>query len=132
MLKNENQLEGMVSIMETLQDYVPCTNKSEVVPSVGSESTEVIEADHFHQILFGGEQITCACARRAQRTPQNSLSGKSGLKGFVPVVEDWYAKACFLGVSVIIILLCPSTYVVGMPPSQSSLLPAQQYTYAIV
>ena len=101
-LKNENQLEGMVSIMETLEQFVPCIRKSETVPSVDTESTEpdIIEIDHFHHILFGGDQLTCARARGAQRIRQNSLVGQSRLEGFVPVVEDWHAKACLLGVSV--------------------------------
>ena len=36
-------------------------------------------------------------ARGAQRIRQNS---QSRLEGLIPVVEDWHAKGCFLGVSV--------------------------------
>ena len=68
-LKNENQLEGMVSIMETLEKYVPCTRKSYTVPSADGDGAEpdTIETDHFNQILFGRDQLTCARGRGAQR-----------------------------------------------------------------
>ena len=64
-LKNENKLEGMASIIETLEEYVPNIRKSQTVPSHDDDSSQpdVIENDHFHHILFGGDQLTCARAR---------------------------------------------------------------------
>ena len=87
--------------METLEQYVPHVSHSRTVPSFDPDSSEpdVIQTDHFHHILFGGDQLTCARARGAQRIRQNSLIGQSRLEGFVPIVEDWHAKACLLGVS---------------------------------
>ena len=60
-LKNENKLEGMVSIIETLEEYVPNIQKSQTVPSHDDDSSQpdVIETDHFHHILFGGDQLMC-------------------------------------------------------------------------
>ena len=73
--------------------------KSQTVPSHDDDSSQpdVIENDHFHHILFGGDLLTCARAGGggdAQRIRQ------SRLEGLIPVVKDWHAKACFLGVSV--------------------------------
>ena len=43
--------------------------------------------------------MTAARARGSQRIRDNSYTGKSRLEGLQPVVEDFHAKMCFLGVS---------------------------------
>ena len=48
--------------------------------------------------LFGGDQLTVARGIGAQRIRANSEEGASRLEGLIPVVEDWHAKVCFLGV----------------------------------
>lgn len=48
--------------------------------------------------------MTAARARGSQRIRSNSYRGLDRLEGLQPVVEDWHAKMCLLGVSVIIIL----------------------------
>ena len=53
-----------------------------------------------HQILLGGDQLTVARIHGAQRIRANSESASGHLQGFVPVVEDWHAKQCLMGVSV--------------------------------
>ena len=63
-----------------------------------SEEPDITEIDHFHHILFGGDQLTCARARGAQRIRQNAVTVQSRLEGFVPVIEDWHTKACLLEV----------------------------------
>ena len=102
LLKNENKVDGMVSIMETLQKYVPHQRVTSAVPVPDSQEVEVINIDHFHQILFGeGEdQLIVVRARGAQSSRGNSDDGDERLEGLVPVVEDWHAKVCLLGVSV--------------------------------
>ena len=47
----------------------------------------------------GGDQMTAAQARGSQRVRSNSERGKDRFEGLQPVVEDWHAKVCLLGVS---------------------------------
>ena len=98
-LKNENKLEEMVSIMETLQKYVPSKKTTHSVPVPGTSDVEEVEQYHFHQILFGGDQLTAVRARSAQAIRANSENGIDRLEGLVPVAEDWHAKVCLLGVN---------------------------------
>ena len=88
----------MVDIMESLQEYVPThsTLIKETVPGVVEEVD--IMKDEFHQILFGGDQLTVARARGSQRIRKNSECGKERLEGLIPVCEDWHTKLCLLGV----------------------------------
>ena len=46
----------------------------------------------------GGDQMTAAQGRGSQRVRSNSERGKGRLEGLQPVVEDWHAKVCLLGV----------------------------------
>lgn len=97
-LKNENKTDEMADIMEHLQQYVPSKRISELFQV--SESKEVaIEIDYFCHILFGGDQLTVACARGAQGVLCNSHNGFDRLEGLVPVVEDWYAKVTLMKVN---------------------------------
>ncbi len=105
-LKNENKVEEMVSIMERLQHYVPHHRTTVNVQVPDSEEFETLHRDYFCHTLFGGDHVTVARAIGAQRIRANSEDGLSRLKGLVPVVEDWHAKVCLLGVSIIFFGLC--------------------------
>ena len=59
--------------------------------------------DKFHQILFGGDQLTVARARGSQRIRKNSERGNERLEGLTPVCEDWHTKLCLLGVRRVIV-----------------------------
>ena len=52
----------------------------------------------FHKILFGGDQLTAARARGAQRIRMNSTSPQEKLEGLIPCSEDWHTKLNQLGV----------------------------------
>ena len=67
-----------------------------VIEGIGEK---VVHADKFHRVLFGGDQLTAKRARGSQYVRSNSLRGKDRLEGLKPVVEDWHAKVCLLGVS---------------------------------
>ena len=84
--------------MEHFQQYVPVESETSKIsiPGVGEKE---IHSDKFHHILFGGDLLTAKRARGSQYTRSNSLRGKDRLEGFKPVVEDWHAKMCFIGVS---------------------------------
>ena len=98
-LKNENKLEEMVSIMETLQQYVPSIRYSTCLQIIQGEEQETVHNDYFCATLFGGDQLTVARAIGAQRIRANSEDGVARLQGLIPVVEDWHAKVCLFGVS---------------------------------
>ena len=96
----------MIDIMEHLQQYAPVV--SEVgkvsIPGVGEKE---VHADNFHNLIFGGDQLTAKCARGSQHVRSNSLRGKDRLEGLKLVVEDWHSKVCLLGVS------CTNSYYCG-------------------
>ena len=58
-----------------------------------------LNIDHFHHILFVGDQLTVARIRGAQSIQNNSESGRNCLVGFIPVAEDWHAKMHYLKVN---------------------------------
>lgn len=91
----------MVDILEELHKYVPTkqtTKEFDVVHSDEDVEHISIEVDHFHHILLGGDQLTVARVRGAQRIRNNSESGTACLEGFIPVAEDWHTKLCYLKV----------------------------------
>ena len=96
-LRNENKIDEMAEIMEHLQQYVPSKRTTESFVMPGSEEIS-LQIDHFGHILFGGDQLTVARARGAQRIMSNSHNGFDRLEGLVPVVEDWHAKVTFMKV----------------------------------
>lgn len=100
-LQNENKLEEMVTIMTTLQRYVPTSSEDQLFSIPGSDELVAVRVDHFHHILLGGDQLTAARAQGAQRIRAKSETKVGRLKGLIPVVEDWHAKGCFLAVSYI-------------------------------
>ena len=57
-----------------------------------------LQLDHFSHVLLGGDQLTAARIRGAQRIRRHSYNGKDRVEGLVPVVEDWHGKVCFLKV----------------------------------
>jgi len=88
----------MVDIMSHLHQYVPVvTSTQEIMTSTGE--TVQKENSVLHPILVGGDQLTVARARAAIKAKVNSETAAKQLSGIVPVIEDWHAKANFLGVS---------------------------------
>ena len=65
----------------------------------GSSESVDITTDQFHYLLFGGDMLTAKRARGGKDIRSNSERGKDRLEGLTPVVEDWHAKVCLLGVS---------------------------------
>ena len=92
-MKNENDLNEMGEILDCLGKYVP------FIENIEYEDEDELKVHHFHHILLGGDQVTVARVRSAQRMRQNSESGQRRLQGFIPVIEDWHAKLVLLGVS---------------------------------
>lgn len=68
------------------------------IENIEYEDEDELKVHHFHHILLGGDHVTVARVRGAQRMRQNSESGQRRLQGFIPVIEDWHAKVVLLGV----------------------------------
>jgi hypothetical protein len=91
----------MIDIMNHFSKYVP----SFLFINVGSAGETVqLKSFHHHQILFGGDQLTCAQARSAQKNVVNGNNALSGLDGLISVVEDWHAQLNLLNVSDLLVI----------------------------
>jgi len=99
-MKNENKLDEMVSILDALHEYVPTSISSMELYTEGQEEPDVIEVDNFHHILFGGDQVTVVRALSGQAVRANSENQRKRLQGFVPTIEDWHTKMCFMEVRI--------------------------------
>ena len=74
----------MVEIMTEMHTYVP-TISQHVQLDVEGESPVTVKCDHFQNVLLGGDQLTLARARGAQRVRENSTDGSGRLGcGFFP------------------------------------------------
>ena len=89
----------MVDIMSHLHQYVPTVKYTEDITIPGGEEGVQIPKALFHKILFGGDQLTVARARGAQRIRMNSMSPQTRLEGLIPCIEDWHTKLNLLGVN---------------------------------
>ena len=89
----------MVDIMSHLHQYVPTVKYTEDITIPGGEESVQIPKALFHKILFGGDQLTVARARGAQRIRMNSMSPQTRLEGLIPCIEDWHTKLNLLGVN---------------------------------
>ncbi len=94
-LKNENNLDEMISIVEELHKYVPTRGGEMTDPVTGKQKG----IDQLHCLLFGGDQLTRKRIETAIELRQNSSSAVNGLKGVQPVCEDWHAKKCLMEVT---------------------------------
>ena len=88
----------MVDIMSHLHKYVPTVECDEEVKVPDTDETVTIKQANIHRILFGGDQLTAARARGANKARINSVSPMKLLEGLTPCVEDWHAKLNLLEV----------------------------------
>ena len=99
-LHNEQKTSEMVEIMAELHKYVPMQSKTLSYHEDDEETGARYEQQSLHRLLLGGDQLTCARARSAQRCRMNSECDSDALLGFIPCCEDWHAKVVLLTVSV--------------------------------
>lgn len=99
--KNEAKGDEMVDILKHVHDlYVPSIEYTEET-NISTGETVTIQKAKLHPIIFGGDQLTAAKMRSAQKARLNSETPADKLSGLIPVAEDWHSKANFLGVSFI-------------------------------
>lgn len=99
LLKNENKTEEMISIMGSLHKYVPTTHQQKQF-QLSTGKLETADEYSFHQLLIGGDQLTCARIRGSQKARISEENDKDRLLGLVAVAEDWHTKVCLLEVCV--------------------------------
>lgn len=97
--KNENKGEDMVAIMAHLHQYAPLVEENQDYYVSSIDKTVKVTRARARPILIGGDQLTVARARGAQKATANALSPSDRLEGLVPMVEDWHAKVTLLSVS---------------------------------
>ena len=87
--------------MNHLHQYSPLSETTELhyIPSI--DKTVEVTSARGRPILFGGDQLTVARARGAQKAKVNSTSPSSRLEGLVPMIEDWHSKVVLLKVGII-------------------------------
>ena len=73
-LKNETILNEMVDILDSAHKYVPTkkTTQEFDVQNGGATERVTVEVDHFHHIMFGGDQLTAARICSTQSIRSNS------------------------------------------------------------
>ena len=86
--------------MAHLHKYVP--KKEYIVTTKVPEFNETAEVTKakLYSILFGGDQLTAARARRAKKFRVNSITPSKCLDGLIPVCEDWHAKVILIEVTI--------------------------------
>ena len=94
--KNENKGNDMIDIMEHLHKYVPSVSYTEEV--VIKEKVNARPRAVIYPVLFGGDQLTAARGRGAQKSRVNSMSPIVRFDGLIPCAEDWHTKVIFLEV----------------------------------
>lgn len=79
--ENENTNEGIMNIMEHMNNFVP----------------EDIEGNPL-PVISGGDQLTCEREMNVKLDRQDSKSPKARWDGLVPVIDDFHSMANFLEV----------------------------------
>ena len=99
LLKSEMSYADMISILEELHKYVPVvssTTQTNVLVDGEVEECTVID-DKFHRLLFGGDQLTAARARGAQRVRSNSERPLHNLRDLNQFVKTGMQKEFYYG-----------------------------------
>jgi hypothetical protein len=86
--------------MDKLHRYIPKKSSTETFLNSSTGESDEYTREQFHEILIGGDQLTCARARSSQRARMNSDCASQALLGLVPCCEDWHAKVTFLSVGI--------------------------------
>lgn len=95
--KNENKANEMCDIMDDLHAYVPShTPRPNTDQQYSSEDiTQVI-----YPTLLGGDQLTVARVRGAQKLRCNEFTPADRLEGLILFSQDWHSFVACLEVSI--------------------------------
>jgi len=65
---------------------------------IGGEVT--LDDTHFHNILFGGDQLTAARIRGTKALRDTQYRRVDRFDGITPVIEDWHARMTLMKVHI--------------------------------
>ena len=103
----------MVAIVSEAHHYVPVIEYT-ATKRIESINEEVpVPSAIYHHIFFGGNQLTAARVRSAQKHMCNADTPAKRLVGFHAMIEDWHTKLTFMEVSIPVTLekYCIQVYV---------------------
>ena len=95
------EYQDTMKILEHVQAYSPSKEverKFAVPGKTGPEATITIKDKQYAMTLIGGDQLTVARMRGAQKIRGNSETSEERFDGVLPIAEDWHAKMCFMEV----------------------------------
>ena len=98
---SEINYEDVIKVLEIVQGYAPSIDveRELVVPDQSDGATTIrLEDKQYAVSLVGGDQLTVARIRGAQKIRGNSETSEQRFGGLLPVAEDWHAKMCLLEV----------------------------------
>ena len=98
-LNSEQKYDEMLQILDRVHNYVPSKSLEQEL-EIGL-NTYTVTKEAFHQILFGGDQLTTARCRGCQAIRINSATESQKLSGLLPVIEDWHTKVVLLEVNTV-------------------------------
>ena len=98
-LRNENKLDEMCDILSELQTYCPLISVPSVI-KLPNGNTLASDDVKYHEILFGGDQLTRARAVGAIQLRAGHNEPTHKLIGLLPAIEDWHTRQTLLKVLV--------------------------------
>ena len=84
----------MCDIMDDLHAYVPSHT-----PNTDQQQSLEDKIQLVHPILLGGDQLTVARVRSAQKLRCNEFTPADRLEGLIPFSQDWHSFVACLEVS---------------------------------
>ena len=89
---NDRQISFSFPVpLESIHKYVPAISEERSIVMFDGTVLKYTETNMW-QILFGGDQLTVACARCAIDIRFTHDSEADRLHGVIPVLEDWHAR----------------------------------------
>lgn len=91
----------MCDIMDDLHAYVPSHT-----PNTDQQQSSEDKIQLVHPILLGGDQLTVARVRSAQKLRCNEFTPADRLEGLIPFSQDWHSFVACLEVSANYVHVC--------------------------
>lgn len=91
----------MVAIVSEAHHYVPGIEYTarKILESRNEQEEVAVPGAVYHHLFFGGDQLTAARVRSAQKHMCNADTPRKRLVGFHAMIEDWHTKLTFMEVS---------------------------------
>lgn len=89
----------MVAIVSEAHCYVPGIEYTATKKIENTDEEVQVPSAIYHHKFFGGDQLTVARIRSAQKYMCNADTPAKRLVGFHAMIEDWHTKLTFMEVS---------------------------------